>query len=72
MPTSSGRGIESGGAGAFENRADRLGIGKDVDSRPRPGYARPIGKTCIANPRGKALAQIDVGRDLAIAAATFS
>src|SRR5712691_12441068 len=61
-PTSSGRGMESGWARAFENRADRLGIGEDVElfdldpDMPDAG----VGKTRIADPGGKALAQIDM------------
>src|SRR5438552_6031612 len=62
MPTRSGRGIESGRARAFENRADRFGIGKDVELFDLdPDLPDPrIGKALVADPRGKALAQIDM------------
>src|SRR5713226_7927669 len=62
MPTRSGRGMESGRARAFENRADGLGIGKNIElldfdpDMPDAG----VGKTRIADPGRKALAQIDM------------
>src|SRR5579864_1441715 len=69
IPTRSGRGIKSDRASAFEDRADRFGIGKDVellDLDPDMPDTR-IGKTRVADPRGEALAQIDMPgrRDLA-------
>src|SRR6266849_5714825 len=62
MPTSSGRGIDSSRAGAFEHRADRLGIGEDVELFDLdPDMPDPrIGKARLADPRRKALAQIDM------------
>src|SRR4029077_8770624 len=62
MPTRTGCGIASGRAGAFENRTDRLGIAKDVELLDLgPNVLAPrIGKTGIADPRRKALAQIDM------------
>src|SRR6202790_1072537 len=52
----------SGRTAAFDDLPDRLGVGKDVElfdfgpDMPDPG----IGKACLADPRSKALAQIDM------------
>src|SRR5260370_10255224 len=62
MPASSGRAIASHRAGPFEDRANPLGIGVDVDlldRHPRMGDPR-IGEAGGRDPLGEPLAQIDM------------
>src|SRR5437870_6237587 len=62
MPMISGRAIRSRRAVALDDRADRFGVGKDIELLDLDADVRDprVGKAGIADPRRQSLAQIDV------------